>query len=400
MTTLITERYLTCTEGGSNKQYLARLTEEGGAFRVLCHYGAIGARLASTEKYAGGDRAKAELALARVVGEKLAKGYRETTLPAALALEGAASPAVPVQILQPTEGLPPRFGAQLAGEREGDPLAAAIADPVRFQVEEKYDGFRALIAISPDRSIAIRNRHGEDKGRIGNAPHLEAALRALADRIPQLYEGTLIDGELVGEDWAETAHLLGAAGKTDTRLRFVAFDLPFARGVDLRALSLSERRLGLETLFTDIGHQISVAPRLTPAADLLDQIWARGGEGLIVKELAAPYLSGNRSSWSKLKRIQTADAVVVGREPGKGKYAGMTGALILGQYRAGQLVEITRVSGMSDAERARLSDADLGRVVEFAFQDRTADSYRHPRFVRLRDDKVATDCRWESSTRD
>ena len=78
----------------------------------------------------------------------------------------------------------------------------------------------------------------------------------------------------------------------------------------------------------------------------------------------------------------------------------MTGALILGQYRAGQLVEITRVSGMSDAERARLSDADLGRVVEFAFQDRTADSYRHPRFVRLRDDKVATDCRWESSTRD
>ena len=177
-------------------------------------------------------------------------------------------------------------------------------------------------------------------------------------------------------------------------------DLPFARGVDLRTLSLSERRLGLETLFADIGHPISVAPRLTPAADLLDQIWARGGEGLIVKELAAPYLSGNRSSWSKLKRIQTADAVVVGREPGKGKYTGMTGALILGQYRAGQLVEITRVSGMSDAERARLSDADLGRVVEFAFQDRTADSYRHPRFVRLRDDKVATDCRWESSTRD
>lgn len=394
MNELIAESYLTCTEGGSNKQYLVRLFERDGAFEVPCLYGAIGAKAASTTKYAGADRSKAEAAFAKVVAEKRAKGYRDGNVPAELAYNGVVAQVRPV--LTPKEdatGLA-RFGAQLAGEQGLRPLDAAIAEPSRYLVEEKYDGFRALIAFAPDRTIAIRNRHGEDKGRIANTPHLEAALRALAETTPTLYDGTLIDGELVGESWSETAHLLGGAGKTDSRLRFVAFDLPYAKGVDLRELPLRERRLGLELLLTGSAHPLELAEAHPPTPDLLERIWARGGEGLIVKELGAPYLSGNRTSWAKLKRFATADAVIVGIEPGKGKYAGMTGALVLGQYRDGTLIEITRVSGMTDAERASLGEADRGRVVEFAFQERTADSYRHPRFLRLRDDKEPADCHW------
>jgi ATP-dependent DNA ligase len=392
---LIAESYLTCTEGGSNKQYLARLVERDGAFEVPCLYGAIGAKAASTTKYQGADRAKAQAAFSKVVAEKRAKGYREGSVPAELALAGVSAPT-PAAALAPKEDATgvPRFGAQLAGEQGLTPLETAIAAPQHFLVEEKYDGFRALVAFTPDRGIAIRNRHGEDKGRLANAPHLEAALRALADATPALYDGTVIDGELVGASWSETAHLLGGAGRTETRLRFVAFDLPYAKGVDLRELPLRERRLGLDLLLAGTAHPLELAPALTPEPGLLERIWARGGEGLIVKQLSAPYLAGNRNAWAKLKRIATADGVIVGIEPGKGKYAGMTGALVLGQYRDGALIEITRVSGMTDAERANLGEADLGRVVEFAFQERTADSYRHPRFVRLRDDKEPTDCRW------
>jgi ATP-dependent DNA ligase len=393
MSQLIAESYLTCTEGGSNKQYLARLIERDGAFEVPCLYGAIGAKTASTTKYQGTDRAKAQAVFTKVVAEKRAKGYRDGTVPSELALAGGTAPSVVLAPKEDATGVP-RFGAQLAGDHGPTPLDAAISRPEAYLVEEKYDGFRALIAFTPDRAIAIRNRHGEDKGRIANAPHIEAALRAIADTIPALYEGTVIDGELVGASWSDTAHLLGGAGRTDASLRFVAFDLPYAKGADLRELPLRERRLGLITLLGELAHPLEIAQAHTPTPDLLETVWARGGEGLIVKEISAPYLSGNRTSWAKLKRIATADAVIVGIEPGKGKYVGMTGALILGQHRDGSLVEITRVSGMTDAERASLGEADLGRVVEFAFQEQTADSYRHPRFLRMRDDKAPTDCRW------
>ena len=60
MSELIAESYLTCTEGGSNKQYLVRLLERDGVFEVPCLYGAIGSKTASTTKYAGADRSKAQ----------------------------------------------------------------------------------------------------------------------------------------------------------------------------------------------------------------------------------------------------------------------------------------------------------------------------------------------------
>ena len=95
-----------------------------------------------------------------------------------------------------------------------------------------------------------------------------------------------------------------------------------------------------------------------------------------------------------MKRAQTAEAVITGFEPGKGKYAGMVGAVILSQYRDGVLVEVTRVSGMDDATRRDLGPSSINRVIEFEFQDQTADSYRHPRWLRVRPDKDPTDCTW------
>lgn len=405
---ILSESYLTVTEGGSNKHYLPRIVENSpGNYEVVCLWGAIGAKPQSTLKYTGPDRVAAQNAYERVRREKLGKGYRERPIPADLRSGSVAAPGAPASAsARPSTPVPalvvpkedatgvPRFGAQLAGDRGLEALYEAVANPGLYAVEEKWDGFRALLAIAPDGSIAIRNRNGEDKGRGANTPVLFAALRALIAAMPSMTKGTVLDGELVGPSWSETAHLLGGAGRSESGLRFVVFDLPYGAGRDLRSLPFSARRAHLETLMAKARSPIEISQLLRPTRDLAAQIWARDGEGLIIKRLDAPYLSGNRNSWSKIKETHSAEAVITGFEPGNGKYAGMVGAVILSQYRDGKLVEVTRVSGMDDATRAALGPGAINVVLEFLYQKRTTDSYRHPRWLRVRPDKDPADCIW------
>jgi ATP-dependent DNA ligase/predicted DNA-binding WGR domain protein len=391
----IAQSYLTCVDGAHNKHYLAELVEDGGTYRVPCRYGAIGAKLSSTIKYQGPSHNLAMAAFTKVVGEKRAKGYADAPVPASLVATGAN--VIPADSLgrEASTGVP-RFAAQLAAADGGaGAIASAVERPDHHRVEEKWDGWRALIVFAPDGTLSIRNRSGEDKGRIANTPLLEAALRTLGDTVPALWDGTVIDGELVGPTFAETATLLSAGGRSSTELRFVAFDLPYFAGVDRRGAPLRDRLHDLELVLRDAVPPIEASTALIADTDLADAIWASGGEGLIIKDLAAPYASGGRTGWWKLKRVQTEDAVVIGLEPGKGRYAGQTGALILGQHdAAGTLVEIARVSGMRDDERRRIDARVVGQVVEFDYQERTAAGrFRHPRFKRFRPDRDPVSCR-------
>ena len=54
------------------------------------------------------------------------------------------------------------------------------------------------------------------------------------------------------------------------------------------------------------------------------------GEGVIAKELSAPYSPGKRKGMVKVKRLRTIDAVVAGWRPGK--EANTVGSLMLGLY--------------------------------------------------------------------
>lgn len=98
------------------------------------------------------------------------------------------------------------------------------------------------------------------------------------------------------------------------------------------------------------------------------------------------------SNWGhseKWKPVLTIDAVVLGIVPGKNKYTGQTGALVVG---IGDRV-LANVSGMTDAERRDMGPHDIGRVVEVAYQYvGDGGRLRHPRFIRFRDDKLAAQC--------
>lgn len=100
----------------------------------------------------------------------------------------------------------------------------------------------------------------------------------------------------------------------------------------------------------------------------------------------------------KLKREVEDDYVIMGFTPGKNKHEGRLGALLVGQYDNGILVQVMAVGGgLSDAVRAGVWDHSsqfLGQVCTVVGKARfDSGALRHPNFVRFRYDKLPTECK-------
>ena len=89
-------------------------------------------------------------------------------------------------------------------------LRAAIADPDAYAIEPKVDGVRLLLTFHPDRTLETRNRRGVRRDWLrGDA--FEDGLGALAARLPILWRGTVLDGELTAGRFQWTmAAILGS----------------------------------------------------------------------------------------------------------------------------------------------------------------------------------------------
>lgn len=297
----------------------------------------------------------------------------------------------------------PPFEAQLAGQR-GEFPTSNLDD---YAFEEKMDGMRGLAVFDTDEQgnprLALWNRHGENKGRLAAQTVLREELEAMGQAIPKLYEGTVLDGELIADSWNATMHLAAMSGvhDGDGRLNFIVFDLVYVMGKSLKDQPWTTRRSLLEKVlapFTTDTSMLMLSKLLPPEKSELQRIWDNGGEGVIIKRKDAPYEPGGRHYWQKLKLIETAEAVITGYTPGQGKYLDTIGAVELSQYVNGKLQKVTQVSGMTDEVRRSLTSADIGQVIEFEHYGKTVNtSYRHPQWKRFRPDKVAEDCTWEAS---
>jgi ATP-dependent DNA ligase len=243
--------------------------------------------------------------------------------------------------------VPPQLARSRARLPEGDGWA----------YEPKWDGFRA-VAFVDGKDVFLQSRNGRPLRRYF------PELRFPAGRY-------VLDGEIVifGDNGIQLFDALGqrihpAKTRIDmlaeqTPARFIAFDLLARDETVLLERPFRERRRALEDL---VEEPVNLTPWTADPAEA--EPWLRGAEGVIAKELDAPYRPGERTGMVKIKRVRTIDAVVRGWRPGK--EPGTVGSLILSLYdEAGELREVGHTSGFNAAEKRalveRLGPYETGR---------------------------------------
>lgn len=152
------------------------------------------------------------------------------------------------------------------------PMSATLAENKsagedEFIYEVKYDGYRAIAAISGAR-IAVKTRNDIDL--IERFPFLSNALKAV------VVGEAVIDGEIIGldENGVSRFELLGGESQ-----RLMAFDLLWLDGQDLRSRPLEERRELLESLLATAKHGLALAERVElPHDEALNRARTSGWE--------------------------------------------------------------------------------------------------------------------------
>ena len=129
----------------------------------------------------------------------------------------------------------------------------------------------------------------------------EAGLRRLADRLPILWHGTVLDGELTAGQFAGTMAALHGSKRFRPHLRYFAFDVPFLAGADLRRMQWQDRRDRLELLAEAFDIPFELSPLVQPSADLARDIVSGRLEGIVLKDRTSPYRDGARTGWLKVK---------------------------------------------------------------------------------------------------
>ena len=118
--------------------------------------------------------------------------------------------------------------------------------------------------------------------------------------------------------------------------------------------------------------------------EILQKVINSGFEGVVLKNVLAPYEFKRSNYWCKIKEEKTIDIPVVDVVEGKGKYQGMLGALIC-KLPNGKEIKIG--SGFTDKEREEFWE-NPPKLIDVKYQGLTkGGSLRFPVFLRVRDDK-------------
>jgi bifunctional non-homologous end joining protein LigD len=320
---------------------------------------------------------------------------------------------IPVTRLVPAgavKAMPAPFAPMLA--ETGD----AAFNREDWMWEPKLDGYRVLAFID-ERGVMLRSRRGLDYA--STFPALAAELGKQAGA------GMILDGELVAFDangkpsfaalqdraQLKTERDIAAADKS-LPVVFVAFDLLYFAGIDLRQAPYRDRRRYLAQCLLP-SPRVQLVHASEDGLELQRAALALGFEGVVGKRKDSRYEAGKRSqSWLKVKPTRSADFVIGGYTRGKGSRADL-GALLVGYWDKGKLHYASHVgSGFDDARlaqvKARLEPlkrktfpfaekpplvngpatwVEPQAVAEVSFQEWTEDgALRAPVFLRLRDD--------------
>lgn len=215
--------------------------------------------------------------------------------------------------------------AVLAARRWGDPAWA----------EAKWDGIRAIGVWDGSRLRLVARSGNDITMKYPEVTDVDVGLGP---------EPAIVDGEIVAIDergrpsfpLLQTRMNLVRAGDIAreakrTPVQYYLFDVLGARGLDVTARPLRERRRILEDLASAASAPLVVPPVFDDVDGALATSRQFDLEGVVVKDPASVYRRGVRSeSWLKVKLTRTQEVVLAGIRPGQGGRAQTFGSLLLG----------------------------------------------------------------------
>ena len=272
------------------------------------------------------------------------------------------------------------------------------------QIEVKLDGVRVL-AVCKAGKVELFSRNGK---QFHNFPHIIKEIEAVLERKPSPYD-CVLDGEVMSKDFQDLmkqVHRKDGKAATDSVLHLFDFiplkdfleggwDKPQTYRSNLVKYWVLENEDLLEhvqaceweevDLSTDEGNKRFVELNKT-AVD-------GGYEGVMIKDIDAPYECKRTHAWLKAKPFIEITLKVVDVEEGTGRNEGRLGAVIVEGEDDGYNYRLNCGSGFTDAqrdeywtERASL----IGNLIEIRADARTksqdSDTYslRFPRFKTFR----------------
>jgi len=304
------------------------------------------------------------------------------------------------KILGKTEWKIPVFTCQLA--TDSNDHANKMKGTKR--IECKLDGVRVLALCTKNR-VTLYSRNGKI---FENFPDIQEQLNRIKHRISLETKGPFVlDGEIVGESFQ--ALMKQAQRKSDVKTKdmtYYVFDViplvDFERGFwnaqqhkRTEILEVNKKEIEVEPnlrIMPGMDVDLSTAEGQDVMRRFAEDAVTQGFEGIMIKDVGAPYECKRSSFWMKWKPVMTVDLNIVGFEEGTGRNLGRLGAIICEGDDNGRRINVNVGSGLSDADRDEYwhsRDDLLGRVVEVAAdavtqnQDGTY-SLRFPRFVRFR----------------
>lgn len=288
--------------------------------------------------------------------------------------------------------------------------------------QPKYDGERMLIHFNNGEVYCTSRRYSKKTGRFMENQDKLPILSEIFKNFPIGY--TVVDCECYAKDWSEAVGVLHSLPdraielqKTVT-MKFAVFDCLFYDGQDIRDKKYVDRiQKALEVVqFANYEHlhlvkfinedlmpdrltYLGVITSIEACQTAMMNAINSGFEGIVVKSLDKKYY--DKAASLKCKKFETVDCVVYDYQPGRGKYEGTIGALLIGYYDkdTDKIIYLSKVNCSTDEERNRWRDEWSTRkmsVIEVKCQEITDKSLRHPVYIRLRDDKDYTMCTRET----
>ena len=295
----------------------------------------------------------------------------------------------------------PIFSVQLAFDNESH--QKKMVGPKGIEV--KLDGVRFISIVYPSGHTMHYSRNGKE---MVNFPNIASQFNTVAEQLDQPY---VFDGEIMSKNFQDLMKQVYRKVDVDTRdSKLFLFDMiplkDFHNGICHTPQKDRTKMLhDWYAKFCDYCPNIEVLgqemvnlsiPEGKARFNTINEIALEHGyEGVLAKDLDAPYETKRSTAWLKQKPVITVDLRIIGVEEGTGKNIGRLGAIICAGVDAGRKIVVNCGSGFTDAQRIdfwNTKELLIGQTVEVkadaVTQDRMGEySLRFPRFHVFRDDK-------------